>query len=66
MQPLERHKNGGENLKTFFHHNCRWEKDNKIEVITANCSTEGANENFPVWDVFQRIPRSRLVLHRFG
>jgi hypothetical protein len=33
MQPLERHKNGGENLKTFFHHNFRWEKDNKIEVI---------------------------------
>jgi hypothetical protein len=25
--------------------------------FTANCSTEGTNENFPVWDVFQRIPQ---------
>jgi hypothetical protein len=27
------------------------------DELTANCSTEGANENFPVWDVFQRIPQ---------
>jgi hypothetical protein len=28
-----------------------------IELFTANCSTEGANEKYPVWDVFQRIPQ---------
>jgi hypothetical protein len=29
--------------------------------ITAIGSTKGANENFPVWDVFKEFPRSRSV-----
>jgi hypothetical protein len=28
--------------------------------ITANCSTEGANENFPIWGVFKRFPIESL------
>jgi hypothetical protein len=34
--------------------------------ITANCSTEGANENFPIWDIFKEFPISRSVLNGFG
>ncbi|KAJ7513180.1 hypothetical protein B0H11DRAFT_1898419 [Mycena galericulata] len=27
--------------------------------LTANVSTEGANENFPIWDIFEEFPISR-------
>jgi hypothetical protein len=34
--------------------------------LTANCSTKGANENFPIWDVFKGFSISRPVLNGFG
>jgi hypothetical protein len=38
----------------------------QLFLFTANCSTEGANENFPIWDVFKEFPISRSVLNGFG
>ncbi|KAJ6557073.1 hypothetical protein DFH09DRAFT_1084424 [Mycena vulgaris] len=33
--------------------------------ITADCSTEGANQNFQFWDIFKEFPISQPILHRF-
>ncbi|KAJ7758188.1 hypothetical protein DFH07DRAFT_1025059 [Mycena maculata] len=35
-------------------------------IITANCSTEGANQKFPFWHIFKEFPISQSVLHRFA
>jgi hypothetical protein len=35
-------------------------------AITANCSTEGANENFLFGIFFKEFPKSQSVLHGFG
>ncbi|KAJ7090659.1 hypothetical protein C8R44DRAFT_817842 [Mycena epipterygia] len=37
-----------------------------LDTVTAIGSTEGAVENFPIWDVFKEFPVARSVLHRFG
>jgi hypothetical protein len=36
------------------------------DLLTAVGSAEGADENFPVWDVFKEFLKSRSVLHGFG
>ncbi len=35
-------------------------------IITANVGTEGASENFLLWDVFKELLVTQSVLHRFG
>jgi hypothetical protein len=34
--------------------------------IIANCSTEGANKDFPIWDIFKEFPISQSFLNGFG